>query len=562
MRDSSIPLVSPVDGKNIISPKQKRTRRFSVLMILIGLVLIGAGVTLLVLLTRSNPSDLSQRQVQQSPVWPLPWNVSSYSSEVFILDPANFAITTASTSARLLSTIARYHGKAWIFDNEWTDSFTTSSSFDLVSRLNVVVLSKNETLDLRVDESYSLDVSAPEATLTANTIYGAVRGLETFAQLIQRAPGGASYSIEAVVIADKPRLPYRGILVDVARNFILPSRLHQILDSMAVNKLNVLLLHLSDDQSFPFASVTHPNLTHPLGPGLVYSHEDLISLNDHANQLGIMIQAELDMPAHAASWYGEPSLLICNDKPGSGLLNPALDYTWKVITDISNELRGIFSFATLDLGGDEVATYCWQNSPSVMAFQTQHNISDLVCYFHERQAAAAVDGGYHHFAMWEDARGCYGVQAIAPDALIDVWDQSGKDFWRLYDVPDVVKDGWTNILVSSGCYFLNHFEWENNYLCDVQNVSTITPEQRNFIIGGHGSRWGEETTTAKWFNDSFPGLASVAEKLWSAPDQTVPSQEVLAQAGARLRAFVCRMERLGLGPFDTVFGNWPFDWCS
>ena len=41
--------------------------------------------------------------------------------------------------------------------------------------------------------------------------------------------------------------------------------------------------------------------------------------------------------------------------------------------------------------------------------------------------------------MWEDARGCYGVQAIAPDALIDVWDQSGKDFWRLYDVPDVVK---------------------------------------------------------------------------------------------------------------------------
>eukprot|EP00300_Choanocystis_sp_HF-7_P030323 c39136_g1_i1.p1 GENE.c39136_g1_i1~~c39136_g1_i1.p1 ORF type:complete len:566 (-),score=119.28 c39136_g1_i1:129-1826(-) len=557
------PLVHGDDGQLLLvaAPIKKRSSTLAIMGVLAVMLL--ASALAVVFVFRPNHTNNRATAPAQPPVWPLPQNVS-LGGQTFSLDPSTFAITTNSLSPRLAATVSRYQGAGWIFDVAWKNNFNLSKVADSLTSLKLIVKSDNETLLLRTDESYTLSVGAGQANITSNTIYGAVRGLETFAQLVQRqrSTNGTTYSIQSGTIFDTPRLPYRGIMVDVSRHFIEVPRLHQIIDSMAVNKLNVLLIHLSDDQSFPFASLTHPNLTRPLGPGLVYTHQDFAALNQHASELGILVQVELDMPAHASSWSGEPQLLICGDVPGSGLVNPMLDYTWQVIEDLSRELRGLFSFATFDLGGDEVADYCWTNSPKLMAWKAAQNISNLVCYFHEQQALAAVRGGYKHFAMWEDARDCGNIRTMAPDTLIDVWDQSGTDYWKLYDVPDVIKDGWTQIIISSGCYFLRHFEWENNYLCDVQNVSGITAAQRDYIIGGHGSRWGEETTTQSWFNDSYPGLASVAEKLWSAGDQTIPTNANLDLAATRLKQLVCRMQLLKMGPFDTAFGPWPFSWCS
>ena len=80
--------------------------------------------------------------------------------------------------------------------------------------------------------------------------------METFAQLVS-----SSLTVPQVVVNDTPRFPYRGIMADTARHFINISRLEQIVDAMEMQKLNVLQLHLTDDQSFPFQSLTHPNIT-------------------------------------------------------------------------------------------------------------------------------------------------------------------------------------------------------------------------------------------------------------------------------------------------------------
>jgi len=79
---------------------------------------------------------------------------------------------------------------------------------------------------------------------------------------------------------------------------------------------------------------------------------------------------------------------------------------------------------------------------------------------------------------------------------------------------------------------------------------------------GHASRWGESTTSENWFNNTFPSLAGVAEKLWSPAIATIPTPGHLAAAETRVKAVLCRMLRLGLGPFDSEYGPWPFSWCG
>ena len=111
--------------------------------------------------------------------------------------------------------------------------------------------------------SYSLDVDvAGGATLTAATIWGALHGLETFSQLVSFRRSDKSYVLEnaPVQIEDAPRFAYRGVMVDCARHFIPLTYLEAVVDGMAFSKLNVLHLHLSDQESFPMESRRFPQL--------------------------------------------------------------------------------------------------------------------------------------------------------------------------------------------------------------------------------------------------------------------------------------------------------------
>src|SRR5215472_905316 len=108
------------------------------------------------------------------------------------------------------------------------------------------------------DESYQLDVAASGAHLQARTVTGVLRGIETFAQLI--GPGPRGFAVPLVHIEDKPRFPWRGLMLDVSRHWMpLPVVLRN-LDAMAAVKLNVFHWHLSDDQGFRIESKRYPKL--------------------------------------------------------------------------------------------------------------------------------------------------------------------------------------------------------------------------------------------------------------------------------------------------------------
>src|SRR5258708_5753969 len=111
---------------------------------------------------------------------------------------------------------------------------------------------------LSENESYSLDVNDKQARLVAPTVVGALRGLETFLQLLQGDREG--YYLPGIKIQDQPRFPWRGLLIDVARHYEPMEVLKRNLDGMAAVKLNVFHWHLTEDQGFRVESKKLPRL--------------------------------------------------------------------------------------------------------------------------------------------------------------------------------------------------------------------------------------------------------------------------------------------------------------
>lgn len=92
-------------------------------------------------------------------------------------------------------------------------------------------------------------------------MWGALRGLETFSQLIWQNGSQNNFFINISEITDSPRYPHRGLMIDTARHYVDIPVIQTILDAMSYNKLNVLHWHIVDDQSFPFVSKTFPELS-------------------------------------------------------------------------------------------------------------------------------------------------------------------------------------------------------------------------------------------------------------------------------------------------------------
>merc|ERR1712241_817566 len=100
----------------------------------------------------------------------------------------------------------------------------------------------------KMDGSYTLTVAAPETTIKANTVWGALRGLETFSQVVHQNWTG-SYRVEENLIEDFPRFHYRGFLIDTSRHFVNIKFILQFVDALAYSKYNVLHWHMTDDPS-------------------------------------------------------------------------------------------------------------------------------------------------------------------------------------------------------------------------------------------------------------------------------------------------------------------------
>ena len=237
--------------------------------------------------------------------------------------------------------------------------------------------------ELGEDESYSLDISATGAKLDAVTTLGIMRGLQTFLQLVRTTSDG--FAVPAIAIQDKPRFPWRGLMIDVSRHFIPLDVLKRNLDGMAAVKLNVFHWHLSDNQGFRVESKKFPKLQEMGSDGLYYTQDEVRELIAYARDRGIRVVPEFDMPGHSTAWFvGYPELASA---PGPyqierkwGIFDPAMDptqeRTYKFLDAFIGEMAKLFPDQFFHIGGDEVNGKQWDANPNIQAFMRAHGDED------------------------------------------------------------------------------------------------------------------------------------------------------------------------------------------
>src|SRR6266699_6317884 len=240
-----------------------------------------------------------------------------------------------------------------------------------------------EIQEVGEDESYVLEMGANGAKLTAPTVLGTLRGLQTFLQLVDVSPDG--FAAPSVTIQDKPRFPWRGLMIDSARHFIPLDVIRRNLDGMEAVKMNVFHWHLSENQGFRVESKKLPKLTGLGSGGQYHLQEEIRDLIAYAHDRGIRVVPEFDMPGHSSSWFvGYPDLASgkgpyeIERKWGifDAAMYPTSEKVYKFLDDLIGEMARIFPDHYFHIGGDEVNGKEWDANPKIKAFMKVQGIKN------------------------------------------------------------------------------------------------------------------------------------------------------------------------------------------
>ncbi|KAH9622782.1 hypothetical protein KSS87_007378 [Heliosperma pusillum] len=295
----------------------------------------------------------ADKNVEQVNIWPLPNYVSNGNKVVYISN--DFELKSVGSKygdglglmkdgfLRLMNVITLDH----VIDPK----FSRLDQSVFLKGVNVVVHSSSDELHYDVDESYNLSIPVAGsgkpayASIEANTVYGALHGLQTFSQLCQYNTRNRLVEIRLApwTVIDEPRFPYRGLLIDTARHYLPLPVIKNVIDSMAYAKLALK------------------------GSDIVSCYYRM-----YAQKRGINVLAEVDVPGHASSWgNGYPSLwpsAACKEP-----LDVSNEFTFQVINGILSDFSKVFKYKFVHLGGDEVDTGCWEMTPHVARWEETFN---------------------------------------------------------------------------------------------------------------------------------------------------------------------------------------------
>ncbi len=369
------------------------------------------------------------------------------------------------------------------------------------------------------DESYTLDVTPQQAQLNAPEPLGILRGLETFLQLVHEDREG--FAVSVVRIEDRPRFPWRGLMLDAARHRMPLSVVYRTLDGMAAVKLNVFHWHLSDNQGFRVESKLFPKLQEMGSDGEYYTQEQVKEVIAYARDRGIRVVPEFDMPGHSTAWFvGYPDLA---SGPGPyqierdwGIFDPAMDptreSTYQFLDAFIGEMAALFPDAYFHIGGDEVNGKQWDANPRIRAFMQDHGLksnADLQAYFNARVLALVQKHGKKMIG-WDEVF----HPGLPKNIVIQSWRGSET-------LAATARAGYMSIL--SNGYYLDLMQPASQlYSVDPLGgaAASLTPEEKARILGGEACMWSEFVTSEDVDSRMWPRTAAIAERLWSPEDVT------------------------------------------
>lgn len=382
-------------------------------------------------------------------------------------------------------------------------------------------------VDPALDGEFALRIGAT-AQVIGRDAAAAARGAGAMALLL-RASDGRSPAFTATW---DPGLPFRGVLVDCARQPIPVATLRQVVRLCWLLGLSHLVLHLTDDEAFTFPSRARPELP---TPGRAYRWDDLRALDDYARARGVTLVPELDVPGHGRAWVGaDPRRYGLGDAAANpSLLHPARDAVLADLDALLAELGEVFRGGWVHLGGDEVAPAGIAEDAECRAAMTAHGLgspAELIGWFLGRAVALAEARG-RRVLLWEGFRPEAAVH-VPRTATVCAWDGS------VFPPERLLAAGYAVVNASFEPLYVVGGDTPRSW--DTAALWQWHPRRFRHWQAGHPLRQGLE----------LPAATPVAGALFCAWEIT--AAELLPALRARLPAFAQRA--VAAPGLDPMFG--------
>jgi hexosaminidase len=426
---------------------------------------------------------------------------------------------------------------------------------------------------IKGDEAYRLRVTPAGATVSASSDTGLYYGATTLWQLIAALPDGR---IGAVSIDDAPAFTWRGVMLDSARHFQPPAYVKQLIDRLAMEKLNVLQWHLTDDQAWRIQIDKYPRLTaigawrqpagaagvdpktgQPVRYGGFYTKAEIREIVAYAAARHVTIVPEIDMPGHAtAAIAAYPALGSTATPPRApssdwGVLYNLYntdDATFTFLTNVLDEVLELFPSRYVHVGGDEAVKEQWKADPRMQARIKALGLKDeeqLQGWFMARIGTYLQQRGRRLVGWDEILEG-----KVPPSATVMSWH-------GVSGAVTAAKAGHDTILSPSPDFYLDHIQsdagdeppgrggvmdWKHIYTFDPLPAA-LSADERRHLLGVQVNLWTEHVRTTAYADRMlWPRAAALAELGW-----TPAAKRDWQGFAARLPAEFARYRRLGLG---------------
>ncbi|MFC7329025.1 beta-N-acetylhexosaminidase [Marinactinospora rubrisoli] len=427
-------------------------------------------------------------------------------------------------------------------------------------------------------EGYLLRVDGRDAHITGHDPAGVFYGAQTLRQLLpasayRRAPSaGPAWRLPRVEVRDRPRFGWRGCMLDVARHFLPKREVLRFIDLLALHKLNVLHLHLSDDQGWRLEIRRYPRLTEvgawrresQVGAGAAatfdgrphggyYTQDDIREIVAYAAARHITVVPEIDVPGHSQAaiaaypWLGESGELEVGREWGiiEHVLNVD-DATLDFYRDVFDEVIELFPGEYVCVGGDECPKTQWRASPAARRRMREEGLADeeeLQSWF-VRQLDAHLTARGRRLLGWDEIL----QGGLAPGATVLSWqDTSGG--------VAAARAGHDVVMCPTATSYLDYRQSESDEepipvgtlltVADVYAAEPVPAElaahEAAHVLGAQVNVWTEHMDSPRTVDYMvFPRLSAFAEVAWSHGERDY------ARFRPRLDAHLTRLDALGV----------------
>ncbi len=406
------------------------------------------------------------------------------------------------------------------------------------------------------DDAYTLKITPREITITSKSGEGAFYAVQTLRQLLPVAcekkicDENVVLDVPCVSIYDVPRFSHRGFMLDVARHYFPVDFIKKSIDMMALYKLNVLHLHLTDDQGWRVEIKSKPRLT-SVGAwrrqsivghkndeprkydgkrhGGYYTQEELREIVEYAQDRFIEVIPEIEMPGHTQSILAAYPQMACFPKDYEvscdwGVHKNVLctrEESFKFLEDVLSEVFEIFPSKYIHIGGDECPKEQWSKCPVCQQNIKKMGLKDeyeLQSYFINRMEKFVNSHGRQIIGWDEILEG-----GIAPNAIVMSW-RGEEGGIKAAEMKHSV------IMTPRDFCYLDYYQSEDReneplaiygYLpldsvYSYNPTEELTPEQSQYIRGIQGNLWTEYIATPEHAEYmAYPRLIALAEVGWS-----------------------------------------------